>query len=90
MEKVGLKKRRNKNHRNKPKNQPWGVYIFLQIPCFLGTETIQPKLKLGKKLRREQQKCVHEMGKKFNNVKKGREEIKTFWKNIYPCQPSNH
>ena len=29
-------------------------YIFLQIPCFLGRETIQPKLKLGKKLRREQ------------------------------------
>ena len=29
-------------------------YIFLQIPCFLGRETIRPKLKLGKKLRREQ------------------------------------
>ena len=34
----------------------------------MGGETIQPKLKLGKKLRKEQQKCVHEMGKKFNDV----------------------
>ena len=29
-------------------------YIFLQMPCFLGRETIQPKLKLGKKIRRGQ------------------------------------
>ena len=29
-------------------------YISLQIPCFLGRETIQPKFKLEKKLRREQ------------------------------------
>ena len=29
-------------------------YIFLQIPCFLGREKNQPKLKMGKKLRREQ------------------------------------
>ena len=46
-------------------------YIFLQIPYFLGRETIQPKLKLGKKFRWEQWKCVHdEMGKKFNAVVK--------------------
>ena len=41
-------------------------YIFLQIPCFLGWETFQPKFKLGKKWRKKQYKCVHEMGKKFN------------------------
>ena len=45
-------------------------YIFLQIPYFLGRETIQPKSKLGKKLRREQYKCVHDTGKKFNDVVK--------------------
>ena len=45
-------------------------YIFLQIPYFLRREAIQQKLKLGKKFRREQKKCVHEMGKKFNGVVK--------------------
>ena len=35
-------------------NRPCQGYIFLKIPCFLGGETIQSKLKLGKKLRREQ------------------------------------
>ena len=45
-------------------------YIFLQITCFLGRGKNQPKLKMGKKLRREQYECVHEMGKKFTNVVK--------------------
>ena len=58
-------------------------YIFLQIPYFLGRETIQLKLKLGKKFRREQWKCVHENGEEVKQCGKiGREEIDTFW-NIY-------
>ena len=32
---------------------PHQGYIFLQIPYFLGREKIEPKLKLGKKFRRE-------------------------------------
>ena len=44
-------------------------YIFLQIPYFLGRETIHPKLKLGKKFRREHENVCMKCGKI------GREEI---------------
>ena len=49
----------------------WGPRVYiLANSLLLGRETIQSKLKLGKKFRGEQYKYVHEMGKKFNTVVK--------------------